>query len=316
MNKIVFFFYILILAETVSAQKKVGIGTNSPQQKLSVDSTVVIDQGGYNIGTAPALSFGSSSGEGIGSIRAVGSNRYGLDLYTSFQKRLQIYNNGNVSIGSTDSTQKLAVGGTILGTTLFGKDVIVDRAGENAGNYAFNDPGLFFGGNNTGEFISSSRSGTKNPYGLDFWTGEQPRMSLANNGNFGIGVRNPTNKLEVDGTILTTGNVVVQTNKGIIRNNGSTQLKQVVTSIPVNYSSPNIPSLGTVQFHINWAENFSGTPVAAYLGNVTSGAGGWAEVVMTIAGVTSTGCDIYVFNPRSIAFGPNFIVNIVAVGPQ
>ncbi len=405
MKKTLLLLSLCLPVSAAFAQKKVGIGTNNPQQRLSIDSTLVIDQGNFNNGSSLTLRLGSFSGEGIGSNRNFGSNVSGLDLWTGNQKRIQIFNNGNVRIGtSADSTAKLAVDGEIKAAMIQGTDIVVDRTGTNTGlwnsgnpsllfgsdasgelisssrsgslnflgldfwtggtakmsltgsgnlgigvrnpthklqvdgNIVANmvqgtdlvvdrnaanigewnsgNPALLFGGDASGELISSSRSGTLNYLGLDFWAGGQPRMSLLNGGNLGIGVRNPTNKLQVAGTILTTGNLVVQTNKGIIRNSGSTQLKQVVTSVVVNYSAVNIPALGTVVIPVSWAENFSGTPVAAYVGNSTSGAGGWAEVVMSISGASTTGCSLYIFNPRNAPTGPNFTINIVAIGPQ
>ncbi len=405
MKKNLLLLSIYLLATSVSAQRKVGIGTNNPQQRLSIDSTLVIDQGNFNNGSSLSLRLGSFSGEGIGSNRNSGSNVSGLDLWTGNQKRIQIFNNGNVRIGiSADSTAKLAVDGEIKAAMIQGTDMVVDRTGANIGLWNGGNPSLLFGNDASGELISSSRSGSLNSFGLDFWaggiarmsltnsgnlgigvrnpthklqvdgnivanmvqgtdhvvdrtganvglwnsgnpsllfgsdasgelisssrtgslnflgldfwTGGTAKMSLTNSGNLGIGVRNPTSKLQVDGTILTTGSVVVQNNKGIIRNTGSTQLKQVITSVPVNYSSVSIPALGTVVIPVSWTENFSGTPVAAYVGNSTSGAGGWAEVVMSISGASSTGCSLYIFNPRNSPTGPNFTINIVAIGPQ
>lgn len=79
----------------------VGIGTNAPQQKLSVNGGLNIDQAEQNIATlANGLSFGSNSGEGIASNRTVGyGNTDGLDFYTNHAIRLSITNAGRVGIG-------------------------------------------------------------------------------------------------------------------------------------------------------------------------------------------------------------------------
>jgi hypothetical protein len=91
----------------------VGIGTGTPEQNLTVNTGLNIDEADSNSGTlthgaCPALTFGSASGEGIGSCRQGSSNLHGLDFYTGFQKQLSIDNSGNVTIGGN-----LSVAGAI-----------------------------------------------------------------------------------------------------------------------------------------------------------------------------------------------------------
>lgn len=83
-----------------------GFGTTAPQQRLSVSQGANIDQSDLNAGnTALALTFGSGSGEGIGSKRTagVGTNQYGLDFYQGFTNRMRIWNDGNVVIGQNSA---------------------------------------------------------------------------------------------------------------------------------------------------------------------------------------------------------------------
>lgn len=70
---------------------------------LFANASITLDAPSANTGNIyPGLVFGSGSGEGIASARTAGStNRYGLDFYTAFQKRLSIANNGNVGINTT-----------------------------------------------------------------------------------------------------------------------------------------------------------------------------------------------------------------------
>ncbi len=85
----------------INTAGRVGIGTTNPEQPLSVQGGMVIDQGNSNAGTvAGILRFGSSSGEGIGSRRTFGNGQYGLDFYTSGLQRMTISNAGNVGIGT------------------------------------------------------------------------------------------------------------------------------------------------------------------------------------------------------------------------
>jgi hypothetical protein len=85
----------------VKENGSVGIGTTTtPQQNLSVNAGLNIDQANQNPGlvVAPGLTFGSGSGEGIASTRKFGgTNLYGLDFYTDFLPRLSISNNGSIT---------------------------------------------------------------------------------------------------------------------------------------------------------------------------------------------------------------------------
>ena len=82
----------------------VGLGVNAPQQKLSVGAGLNLDQNNGNSGSvANALTFGSSSGEGIASKRNSGGNQFGLDFYTGSLNRLSIANDGNIAIAAPGS---------------------------------------------------------------------------------------------------------------------------------------------------------------------------------------------------------------------
>jgi len=82
-----------------TADTSVGIGTTTPEQRLSVAGAAVIDQGNQNTGTtAFGLTFGHASGEGIASKRNGGGNQYGLDFFTQFAARMSIAQSGEVSL--------------------------------------------------------------------------------------------------------------------------------------------------------------------------------------------------------------------------
>ena len=94
----------------VTSSGSVGIGITNPQQSLSVGNGLNIDQNNANTGsTVSALTFGSGSGEGIGSKRNAGGNQYGLDFYTSFNNRMTITNAGLVGIGTTNPGYELSI---------------------------------------------------------------------------------------------------------------------------------------------------------------------------------------------------------------
>lgn len=80
-----------------------GLGTMNGGQGLALhwnySGNVAIDPIGLNPGAlTPGLTFGWDSGEGISSKRTAGGHQYGLDFYTSFQKRLSLAQNGNLAL--------------------------------------------------------------------------------------------------------------------------------------------------------------------------------------------------------------------------
>lgn len=131
-------------------------------------------------------------------------------------------------------------------------------------------------------------------------------MTILLNGNTGIGNDAPSQRLVVN------GNILVQNNKGIIRTTDGTQKKQLTTTATVNVT---LAADGTTAVNFVFPESFSSVP-DVYVGNVISGAGGWAEVVMTISNVTTTGGALYIHNTRTVSWSPNFVVKIIAIGPQ
>ncbi|HKW05791.1 MAG TPA: hypothetical protein VJN71_10865, partial [Nitrososphaerales archaeon] len=89
---------------------------------------------------------------------------------------------------------------TAAGDTSAGFSSIVDTSGLNFGDSAH--PGLIFGGNCSGEGISSARFAcSPNLNGLDFYTANAKRISVTNNGRVGIGTETPCFQLCVHGTI-------------------------------------------------------------------------------------------------------------------
>ncbi|HEX6181900.1 MAG TPA: hypothetical protein VFZ47_11690, partial [Chitinophagaceae bacterium] len=82
----------------------VGIGTSAPQKKLTVNGSIMLDQGNQNAGSldSAALLFGSVGDVGITS-RKIGAGVAGLSFWTGGNANFNIGGNGNIGIGGAAS---------------------------------------------------------------------------------------------------------------------------------------------------------------------------------------------------------------------
>jgi len=315
-------------AMVINQNGNVGIGTGSPQQMLSVQNGIAIDQGNNNTGTIEnGLRFGSLSGEGIGSKRNAGSGQYGLDFYTNSVQRMTIGQNGNIGINNRLPKSRV----TIYHPGELDIPLDIDDGHAitifDSSYFSLGEPrlSLNFGINSLREYayIRVRKNATLGPVPRLLLNPLAEAAVVVGAGGDGTGYAQEatTYKFIVganapalfDNKVDIFGNLTVQNGKGIIRNTTGTQLKHVVSSVTVNPGT--IAGNSTYSQNVSWTESFSAPPVAAYIANFTSG-GGWAELVLSIANVTSAGCTLYIFNPRLSANTPNFIFNVVAVGPQ
>ena len=87
---------------------------NGSTGNVFIANALVVDNVNSNNGTvANGLTFGTVSGEGIGSKRTAGGNQGGLDFYTGSANRMVITNGGNVGIGTTTPARRLEVNGDL-----------------------------------------------------------------------------------------------------------------------------------------------------------------------------------------------------------
>ncbi|MEO8087709.1 MAG: tail fiber domain-containing protein [Bacteroidota bacterium] len=126
---------------SVRGSGDVGIGVlANPEQQLSVQKGMNIDQAAANDGTlsstSPGLRFGSNSSEAIASKRTSGTNQYGLDFYTGGVNRMTITNGGRIGIGTiTPGGGDLEIGSNIIASV---KNVRLNTSANIGSGYDIN----------------------------------------------------------------------------------------------------------------------------------------------------------------------------------
>ncbi|HQR33110.1 MAG TPA: hypothetical protein PLK30_10245 [Blastocatellia bacterium] len=103
----------------------------------------------------------------------------------------------NTTTQQANTNFNISGNGILGGDVNAGKKIVVDSSNVFDGNFSSNLGGLKFGSGNTGEGIGSKRTAGGNAFGLDFFTSYTARLSIANNGNVGIGTSAPTDKLQI-----------------------------------------------------------------------------------------------------------------------
>jgi hypothetical protein len=185
MKKIFAIFMLTVSHQCINAQR-VGIGTTTPNARLAVDSSIMIDQANANDGTLTksALIFGSDGKAGI--VRSFlngSSGRNGLGFFTSNIRRMTIDSTGQVGIGTINPLQQLHVSGNAYINGNLG-------IGSSTPDYAFQNflgYNHMFYGLGVGTVPSSS-------YLLDVGSADPSRFRGA---------------LQVDGTLTANGNAAV-----------------------------------------------------------------------------------------------------------
>jgi hypothetical protein len=181
----------------------VGIGTNVPQESASVVGGLNIDQSNLDTGSLTgtpnhALTFGSLSGEGIGSQRSAagGSTQFGLDFYTAFALRMHISSNGNVGVGVANPQVPLDVNGYAH----FSGNTNPTTAAQGA----YIGWNALTGGTGETDFINNQGGGSGGFAFMNTPNSGSPRSTLvtiAGNGNVGIGTTTPAFPLDVRTTV-------------------------------------------------------------------------------------------------------------------
>jgi hypothetical protein len=148
----------------------VTLGSVTISGNLSLPATAALSAGGesflaglnvdpnnLNVGavTANALTFGTSSGEGLASKRS-GANAYDLEFWTDFNNRMTISQSGNVGIGTTTAASLLEVNGDVR---IDANRLLLEAGGGTGNGLTYASSGLNFVPTGAGAFLFGYNGG-------------------------------------------------------------------------------------------------------------------------------------------------------------
>lgn len=146
----------------------------------------------YDTDQSAFLFYNGSAWTGINGNGASDWNVSGNDIYNN--------NSGNVGIGVSNPTARLAVDSSIM----------VDEANSNQG--FLDRSSLYFGSDKKVGIVRSFLTGSSGRNGLGFFTNNTRRITIDSTGQVGIGTINPLQTLHVNGASYFAGNVGIGNN--------------------------------------------------------------------------------------------------------
>ena len=212
----------------VSSDGNIGIGTDTPTEKLDVDGNVNItgdlDVGGVISGDGSGITGISVSGDDLGDHTAtqnIETNGFWLSN-DGDAEGIFVDATGNVGIGTNSPGERLSLRQTDAGTNNIAEMLKFSRFSSGAVTPGFGVAIALSGENPGGGYSNYSRviglydnqagGGGALAFETDGFIGSMTeRMRIASDGNVGIGTTTPTSALDVAGDIRASGMVIVDT---------------------------------------------------------------------------------------------------------
>ena len=184
--------------DLVVTGSRVGIGTTSPTQKLSVHSSDNTRIELYESTEGIRSHWGVNSGAAF----LTTETNHPIKVYTNSTERMRITSDGNVGIGTTAPTQKLHVEN--------GNISVVN------GNYYLYNHSTVLSASST-SLLEINKGGFGR---VGIFAGGSELLSVTNGGNVGIGTTSPVEKLSVNGNI-NSNKVLAGTNANLAYSEGT-----------------------------------------------------------------------------------------------
>ena len=185
-----------------SVGNAVGIGTSSPSSKLDVLGKVSINSDG-TLNWGNAKDYGRLTWD-TGKAIVRGESGKGLSLGANgTQDYLYVATSGNIGVGTTSPTDTLGYGRALDIQSNAGAAVYL-RDSDNTGEYT----SLGYEGGSAKNFsIYNTAAGD-----VRIYTSGSQRLTVSSVGNVGIGTISPGYKLDVNGSISASGELITQGN--------------------------------------------------------------------------------------------------------
>lgn len=225
----------------------VGIGTISPAYKLTVNTS---NENHFRLENGTEAAFLRLNDDGNLNLWVHGEDDLIFTRGTGLgTESMRINSNGNVGIGTTSPSAKLEVNGNTLTNGLTSKSSIQIYSTE-AGNTDRRLTINTIDSDNTYFYNIDDGSATFHTINLGGSHSLSSGVTILGNGNVGIGVSNPTNQFEVNGTIKTKKVKVSATgwpDYVFASSYDLRSLKEVESFIKENQHLPEVPSAKEVE---------------------------------------------------------------------
>jgi hypothetical protein len=191
-------------AIAITPGRFVGIGTSNPNYPLHVfNTTATLATFTRDLATDVSFTIGAdNNGVVLGTLGV-----HAIQFYTNSTEKMRIISDGNIGIGTSTPSTKLAVeGGSVSAVNSTGTDVrySFDIRTLVGGAIGFNNAAAT---NVYGAVTGSAYYGVAQSYPIVFTTGGTERLRIAAGGNVGIGTQTPAAKLEVNGTLVASSTI-------------------------------------------------------------------------------------------------------------